>query len=410
MITLEAALACYATTLRPLPAQPLPTLAALHRVLAVPAIAATDLPRFDQSAMDGYALRSGDLAGASAAQPVELPIALDLPARGNDAPAVLPPRSVARILTGAQLPLGADAMIPQERVERVGAALRFTAPYPARRNVRWRGEELQRGATLSEAGQRIGPGLLASLVNADVETVSVRRAPRVRVFVTGDEIRPAGTPLRPGEIHDSNGPLIAALLATWGYDAAPALHLGDDEAGVRAALADAFSSSDLVISTGGASVGDKDYLPAVAESLGARRVFWKVAQKPGKPMLFGVLERADSSQCAMLALPGNPGAVLIGMLLHARTALDVLEGLREPGPHWQPGVLAEGIARDEDRTRLVRMALQFDAGGCARLRPLPHQDSHMLSNLGRADVLVWVEAGPTPVAAGTLLRWLPMPA
>lgn len=409
MITLDTALAAYAQTLKPLPAQAIPTPTALHRVLAAEARAQTDLPRFDQSALDGYALRSADTAGARTDAPVELPVALTLPARGSDRVAVLPERSVARILTGAQLPTGADAMIPQERAERVGDHLRFTAPYPAQRNVRWRGEELQRGAVLALPGQRIGPGLLASLINADVDRVEVRRAPRLRVFVTGDEIRPAGTALRPGEIHDSNGPLIAALLATWGLHADAATHLRDDETTVRLALADAFATCDLVISTGGASVGDKDYLPAVAEALGARRVFWKVAQKPGKPMFFGVVERGDGSRCAMLALPGNPGAVLVGMLLHVRTALDVMAGLREPGPHWQPGVLAADIARDEDRTRLVRMELRHD-DGCARLLPLPHQDSHMLSNLGRADVVAWIDAGPTPVPAGTRLRWLPLPA
>ncbi|GAC1628851.1 MAG: molybdopterin molybdotransferase MoeA [Nevskia sp.] len=409
MTTLEDALAAYARVLRALPAQTRPTLDALGQVLAAEACAGTDLPRFDQSAMDGYALRAADTALASAANPVDLPVRLNLPARGAEAQAVLPPRSAARILTGALLPLGADAVIAQERVERIGDRLRFSAPYPGRRNVRWRGEELRQGARLAGAGQRLGPGLLAALINAEATTVRVHARPRVRVFVTGDEVRPSGTALRLGEIHDSNGPLATSVLKTWGYAPGPAQHLGDDEAEVRAALALAFEDSDLVISTGGASVGDKDYLPGVAESLGARRVFWKVAQKPAKPIFFGLLERADGSQCAMLALPGNPGAVLIGLLLHARAALDVLEGQREPGAHWHRGRLAEAVERDGERTRLVRMQLRLDDSGTAQLLPLPHQDSHMLSNLGRADVLVWIEPGSAPAPGGAARRWTAMP-
>ena len=409
MITLEAALARYILDLQPLPTETISPVSALNRVLAQPVHAETDLPRFDQSAMDGYAFRSADTADATEQAPVLLPITQQLPARGSAEPARLAPGTAARILTGAMLPLGADTMIPQERAERIGDALRFVRPCSARRNIRSRGEELRRGTALAEAGQRIGPGLLASLVNADVESVTAHRQPRIRCFVTGDEIRPAGTPLRHGEIHDSNGPLIGAVLASWGQAVAATQHLGDDEAEVRTALAAAFADSDLVISTGGASVGDKDYLPAVAESLGVRRVFWKVAQKPGKPIFFGVLERGDGSCCAMLALPGNPGAVLIGLLLHVRSALDVLEGQRRPGPRWQTGCLAAAVERDRDRDRLVRMQVGIDAEGRVLLQPLPHQDSHMLSNLGRADALVWIQSGAGTVEAGARLRWLALP-
>ena len=210
MISLETALASFARVLRPLPAESASPLAALNRVLAEDVVAATDLPRFDQSAMDGYAFHSADTAAATAETPVLLPITQQLPARGSAEPPQLTRGTAARILTGAMLPIGADTMIPQERVERVGDALRFVTAHGARRNIRWRGEELRQGTLLAKAGQRIGPGLLASLVNADVETVRLQRAPRIRCFVTGDEIRPAGTPLRHGEIHDSNGPLVGA--------------------------------------------------------------------------------------------------------------------------------------------------------------------------------------------------------
>lgn len=416
MISLEAALAAYPAHLRPLPATSVATIAAHGLVLAEPAFAETDLPRFDQSALDGYALCAADVAAASPAHPVTLPIALHIAAAAQAGTPTLPPQSAARILTGAMMPAGADAMIAQERATRIGDTLQFTAPWPAGRNIRRRAEELSKGTPLAQAGQRIGPGLLASLINAEVSTVRVHPRPRIHVFATGDEIRPAGSRLKPGEIHDSNGPLIAALLRSWGHDAPTIGHLPDDPAAVRAALEKAFAEADLVITAGGASVGDKDYLPATAEALGVRRVFWKVAQKPAKPMFFGIRETPDAAagggtrQTVMLALPGNPGAVLIGMVLHARLVISHLEGQANPDLGWSTAVLAEPVERDSERARLIRMALSHDAGGVARLQPLPNQDSHMLSNLGRADVLVWVEAGAGIVDAGTVLRWIALPA
>lgn len=409
MIALDDALAAYGTEVRPLPVVDLPVAAALGHVLAAAPLAATDLPRFDQSALDGYCFASGDTAGASEQHPVRLPIVQTIAASGHARTPVLAPGSAARIFTGALLPTGADAMQAQERAQRDGDSLVFTRPFPAGRNIRHRAEELARGTPLAEPGSRIGPGLLASLVNAEVATVPVRRRPVVRVFVTGDEVRPAGTVLAPGEIHDSNGPLITALLRARGLDAGPVVHLRDDADTVRAALAQAFAEADLVISAGGASVGDKDFLPAAAEALGLRRVYWKIAQKPAKPMFFGVRDDAGGRRRLMLALPGNPGAVLIGMVLHAARVLDHLEGLATPDLVWTPGVLEHPVERDAERTRLLRMRRHVDAAGVVRLNPLPLQDSHMLSNLGRADVLVRVDTGSEPVPAGAVLGWIALP-
>lgn len=409
MIALEDALAVYARSVRPLPAVELPVLDGLGRVLAEAAQAQTDLPRFDQSALDGYCFATADLATASDEHPVRLPIVQTIAASGHAARPVLARGTAARIFTGAMLPSGADAMQAQERAQRDGDALLFTKPFPTGRNIRRQAEELSKGTVLADAGDRIGPGLLASLVNAEVATVRVHRAPRVRVFVTGDEVRPAGTALKPGEIHDSNGPLIAALLRSHGIDAPPPMHLGDDPAQVRAALEQALAEADLVITAGGASVGDKDFLPAAAESLGVQRLFWKVAQKPAKPLFFGIREDDGGAQRLMMALPGNPGAVLISMVLHVRLVLDHLAGLRRPDLGWIHGVLDHPVERDDERARLIRMRLCHDEHGVARLNPLPMQDSHMLSNLGRADVLVWVEAGSDIVPAGAALRWIALP-
>lgn len=404
MISLEQALAAYTRELRPLPAEEIPVTAALNRVLAGSQTSAADLPRFDQSAMDGYALRAADVAAASSAAPLRLPVAVKLAAGTHEQLPVLPERSAARILTGAPLPPGADTVIPQERVTREGEDLLFTEPYPIHKNIRWRGEELRAGTPLAAAGQRITPGLLASLVNAGVHRLPVFRQPRVRLLVTGDELRPLGTALKPGEIYDSNGPLVQAVFRHWGYPAPEVEQVPDDPERVRDALSRAFASADLVLSAGGASVGDHDFLPGTAEALGVRRVFWKVAQKPAKPLFFGLREGV-----VHLAMPGNPGAVLISLALHARRVLDCLEGVSQPGPYWHAGRLAQTVEQDAQRVRLLRMRLDYADDGSALLQPLPKQDSHMLSNLAAAEVLAWVPAGDGVCASGAVLRWTPLP-
>lgn len=407
MIGIDEALALYARELRPLPVEHIAIGHALDRVLAADVFATTDLPRFDQSAMDGYAFAAASLDGVRVDQPRRLPIARRLAAGAMPGGAALAAGQCARILTGAPVPRGADTVIPQELVTLDGEALLFTETYPVGRNIRHRGEEQTSGTKVAERGMRVTPGLLAAAINAGAGSLAVHRRPRLRILVSGDEVRPAGSALAPGQIPDSNGPLLAAILVRWGYPAPVTEHVGDTLDAVRESLSHAFAESDLVISTGGASVGDRDYLPMAAESLGTRRVLWKVAQKPGKPLYFGVRSEGDR-QGIILALPGNPGAVLIGALLHLRRLLDLLEGVAQPLPLWQSGCLFAPVERDSRRTRLVRMRLEI-LDGTVHLHPLPHQDSHMLSNLSAADVLVRVEAGPTDVPAGTLLPWLALP-
>jgi len=408
MISLEDALAAYAKHLRAMSAETIAIADSANRVLAESVTALTDLPRIDQSAMDGYALRAADIETASADAPLYLPITQQIVAGAHECLRPLAAGTAARILTGAPLPPGADTVIPQERVHRTGDQLVFSEPYAANRNIRWRGEELKAGATIARVGQRITPGLLASLINAGILEVRVHRQPNIRVLITGDEVQPARSKLAPGEIPDSNGPLVCAALQRWGLPAPHVEHIGDTEAAVREALARGLIEADLLITCGGASVGDHDFVVTAAEQVGVQRIFWKVAQKPGKPMFFGLLESAER-QATLMALPGNPGAVLIGLCLHVQRVLELLEGVAHPAPHWAIGVVSEAIEADSQRSRLVRMQMHHDADGLARLLPLPKQDSHMLSNLDCADVLVWIPAVATKIEAGTRLRWMTLP-
>lgn len=394
MISLAEALALYPQHVRPLRTQAVPLQAALGHVLRAPAQARCDLPRFSQSALDGYVL-----TGADAATPCTLAITGQIAAGDTGELRPLQPGECQRILTGARVPPNAGAVVAQERVSVADGRMTLSAALAPGANIRWQGEELREHATLGKTGQRLTPGHLAALAAAGIADVVVTRMPRIRVLVSGDEVQPAGTPLLDGQIWDANGPLVLAWLRAQGYDA-ELRYLGDSREAVAAALEAALTETDLVITTGGVSVGDKDYIIPVAESLKVSRVFWKVAQKPGKPIYFG--QRGDRS---LLGLPGNPGAVLIGLTLHVRCVLDAMEGAGTPGAVFSHGVLQQDVKADATRDCLHRMRLEIGDDGRALLQPLAHQDSHMLSNLASADVLVHLPAQTQAHAAGSIVRW-----
>jgi molybdopterin molybdotransferase len=398
LLPLTDALAKY-ESVGPLPTIELELRHALGRVLAAPGLAAVDLPSFTQSAMDGYAIRGGETRDATATRPVVMPVA-GVAAAGDAVSPPMLPGTAWRILTGAPLPVGADAVARQEIVQRDGNDILLHEPVPPGTAVRHRGEELRRGDVVGAAGKRINAGLLGALAMAGVNSVVVRRAPRVTVLVTGDEVarETDGTPA--GQIHDANGPLITAWLVERGYPPPERIYIPDEPDAVREALAHALDSSDLVVTTGGVSVGDRDYIPSTAQSLGVERVFWKVAQKPGKPLWFG---RRDKSW--LMGMPGNPGAVLVCLAVHAAAVLARLEGEAVSRPAWRIGELAQSVASDAERDRLLRMDIMADDGRL-RLLPLPRQESHMLSNLATASALAWLPRRDKAYAAGELLRYI----
>ncbi|HUP92456.1 MAG TPA: molybdopterin molybdotransferase MoeA [Solimonas sp.] len=396
MIPFDKALAAYPRALAPQEIERVPLAQALHRVLREPLLALDDLPRHSQSALDGYVLTAADAARA----PCPLRLAGEIPAGLTGALPELRDGECLRILTGARVPVNAGAVIAQERTETVDRTIFVREALAPRANIRWQGEERRRGELLAPAGIRLRPGHLSAAAAAGHARLGVSRAPRIAVLVSGDELRPAGTPLEEGQIWDSNGPLVAAWLAARGYTA-QVQSLADSREAVDAALDVALAQHDLVITTGGVSVGDRDYVLPAAEALGVRREFWGVAQKPGKPLYFGTRDGR-----ALLGLPGNPAAVLVGLYLHVRAALDVLEGADAPGARWQRGRLTAPLKADAKRDRLVRMACADDDEGRVLLTPLPHQDSHMLSNLLSADALAHLPARDALFEAGEVVRWV----
>ena len=400
MITIDQASAHYAERLRPLPTETCGVSDALGRVLAAAPTAATDLPPFDQSAVDGYALRHADVAAATADLPVGLPLRGEV-AAGAASPPALQPGTALRIFTGGPLPAGADTIARQEIVDRNGDRIALAAPLPVGADLRRRGEELTHGATLATPGTRVTPGVVAALSMAGVATVTVHRRPRIALLVSGDEVARPGVALQPGQIHDANGPLLQAWCRARDGVAPDVTFIDDTLAAVEAALAQALDRADLVLTTGGVSVGDRDFIREAAARLGVEEVFWRVRQKPGMPLYFGV--RGAS---AILGLPGNPGAVMVGLHLHAERALSCLEGSGAGRPHWRMGRLAAAVRGDRARELLMRMRVSHDDQGVAQLSPLGRQASHMLSNLTEANALVRIDR--ETLDAGRVVPWLPL--
>jgi molybdopterin molybdotransferase len=254
---------------------------------------------------------------------------------------------------------------------------------------------------LFDAGRRLNAGHVAMLAMAGVAQVAVRRAPRIRVLVSGDEVIDVGRELRPGEVYNANGPLISGWMAQAGYTNVSVEPVADTERATGDALSRAFAEADLVLSTGGVSVGDRDLIVPCAETLGAQRVLWKVAQKPGKPLYI-----ARHGGALLMGLPGNPASVLVNLVSFVRRALDRLEGVAEPGPRIGTGVLVTGVRPDPERESWVRVRIEADPRGMTRVHPQPNQASHMLSNLAAADRLAWVAASSSPLPAGSVVRWI----
>lgn len=384
MISVDEALARVIAAAKPLGIETLPLAAARGRVLAATAHAQHPLPLFTQSAVDGYAVRQADLA----VLPCTLPLAAPIAARAQAAHPVLAPGMAARILTGGLLPLGADTVVRQERTTRSEHSVTVLEDVATGTDIRTIGEEMPAGSIVASTGQVVTPGLIGALALAGVPQVAVWKLPRIVVLVSGDEVVRDGGPLQLGQVPDANGPLLQAYLSEWGMPPLRIEPVADTADAVRAAMARAFADADLVLTTGGVSVGDHDYIPSVAESLGAERLLWKVAQKPGMPLYV-----AQRKGVLLFGLPGNPASVLVNLMVYVRAALDAMQQ-RDPAQRWQPVTLTEAPRADREKTLWLRACAE-ESGA---MKVLGGQASHMLGNLAQATALLRVP----PMAASPI--------
>src|ERR1044071_5514947 len=359
MFELEDARRRILSLVRPLGLETVPIRQALGRATGMAACATVDLPVFDNSAMDGYAVRAADLAGAAADHPSVLRLIGKAAAGALFEDAVVS-GSCVRVFTGSPLPRGADAVVMQEDTRPDPTEpdrILVLDPVKPWENVRLQGEEVKRGTTLVEAGTRLSAGRIALLAAAGVGDLSVARRPRVSVLATGGGLVGGGAGLPPpGKIYESTRAMLAAL--TQGVGACPEILplVPDTMEATRAALQQALAKGDAVVTSGGVSVGEYDLVRTAFENLGGEVAFWKVAIRPGKPFLFG---QADGK--LLFGLPGNPVSALVTFVLLVRPALAAMQGAVELDLPRTPCVLAEPLANRGDRRHFMRVILE-DAG------------------------------------------------
>jgi molybdopterin molybdotransferase len=432
LLSVEAALEAVLSSVEPLDPRAVRIGAdALGLVLAGPVSAATDLPPWDNSAMDGYAIRAADVATAAETGPTRLSIVGEV-AAGAIPTAEVVPGTAIRIATGAPIPAGADAVVPVEATTPIGAdglegprgrvasgplPVACLVHQPALRggHIRRRGSDLRAGDRLLTAGTVMTPAAIALAAGAGVPTVDVHPRPRVAVLATGDEVRAPGRPLEPAGIPDANGPALAALVAATGGIPVPLGIAPDRLDEVEAALRKGLAEADAVIVSGGVSVGPYDVVKVAFEAVGHVDL-WRVAVQPGKPFAFGAAVAPDGRRVPLFGLPGNPVSGFVVFDLFVRPALARLAGRSSgPGP-LDRGVLVEATSKSRGRRAYLRVVAERDADGTPShdaegrvlVRLAGGQGSHVLSALAAAEALAVVPETYGDVPAGTAvgLRWL----
>jgi molybdopterin molybdotransferase len=384
----------------PLPAEAVPLFEAVGRHLAEPLRASRDEPAFDNSAMDGYAVRAADVAGADDDAPLSLPVVGESRA-GGGIPSALAPASAMRIFTGAAMPEGADAVVIQEDTARDGDVVHVRFASPVGHHVRARGNDARAGDELMERGARVTPGAVGLFASQGQAEARVHRRPVVAILSTGDELRELGETLAPGMIYDSNRHMLAALVSAAGATPRLMPKVSDDVASLATAL-EAADDADVVLTTGGVSVGDHDHVRPALERLGLTIDLFKVRIKPGKPLTF-----AQRARGIFVGLPGNPASALVTFTVFVRPALRLMLGDPAPFPDSHPVRLAHDHRRKPGRPELARaIVTRGPEGPVATL--FPRQGSANLRALGTANALLLLPREQREFSAGETLLALPL--
>ena len=393
LLSLEEALERILEQVKPLGPEVVPLAAGAGRVVFEDARAVVDLPPFASSAMDGFAVRSEDTPGRL---PIVTRIAAGVPARRP-----LEAGEAMAIATGGVVPAGADSVIPIEYVVESDNDVEILESVVQGDNVRPRGGDVAAGDVVVPSGARLRAPQIGALAAAGLDHVVVGRRPAIAVLATGTELRRPGEPLGPGEVYEANGVLLATAFAAAGADVEVLPVVADDEATHREALERGLAA-DVLVTSGGVSVGPHDLVRRILGELGVEEVFWGVAVKPGKPLAFGV-----RGSTLVFGLPGNPVSSLVGAAVFVRPALLALQGASVPGPVFFEGRLAASVRRNAHRDEFLRARSVASENGVL-LDPVRGQESHMIARAAAADALVLAPRGEGELAAGERVRYLPL--
>jgi molybdopterin molybdotransferase len=391
LLSLSEAQARVLAAVTPLDTEVVPLEEAAGRVTAEAVRAAVDLPPFPSSAMDGFAVRAADLPGTLAV--------VDDIAAGSPAGRALAAGEAMAISTGGVVPEGADAVVPIENVVQTENGVEIADPVVAGAHVRPRGGDVGAGVVVADAGVVLGATQLGALAAAGIPEVRCARRPRVAVLATGSELVPPGQPLAPGQVYEANALMLATALERAGAVVERLPAVADDEQAHRDAIAHGLEA-DVLVTSGGVSVGPHDLVRSIESELGVEEVFWQIAVKPGKPVSFGV-----RGTTLVFGLPGNPVSSLVGCELLVKPAVRVLQGVADPAPRFERGRLAAPLRRNAARDELVRARTHAGDDGIV-LEPLTGQESHMIVRAASADALVHIASGDGEVAAGAFVPFL----
>lgn len=371
---------------------------AVARVLAADVVAEVLLPPWDNSAMDGYAVRAEDVRKV----PLRLPVVGEMAAGMAPGAVAIQASTCAKVMTGAPLPDGADAVVPYEWTDRGETeVLILERPRPGNA-VRRAGEDLSPGDRILPAGHRLRPTDLAPLAASGLATVKVSKRPRVALITTGDEIRPPGSRLGPGQIYDTAGPAIEAMIAGAGGEVTLRRRVGDDPHLVEQVLGEAAAAAEFVVTVGGVSVGDHDHVRATVERLGQLRL-WRVAMRPGRPIAFGELHGS-----IFLGLPGNPVSATVTFILFGSCCLLAMQGATDPAPVTQSAELLEAVDKPEGLETFHRAVVRPRPGQLPGVRLAGSQSSGATLSLARADALLALPARGARLEQGTVVEMIPL--
>jgi molybdopterin molybdotransferase len=373
----------------PLPAEPVAISDALGRVLAEDVASADAVPGFDSSAMDGYAVRAADLAGA----PISLAVVAESRA-GHPAQRALQVGEAFAISTGAMVPAGADSVVRVEDTEGSEGEVTINVVPKVGANIRRAGEDIEAGETVIRAGTEIDAAVAGVIASIGIGEVACARRPRVTVLTTGDELREPGTPLEPGTIRNSNAYTLRGLIDAAGAELIESRIVPDDRDATRQMLDEALAG-DVVVVSGGVSVGEHDHVRPALDALGVEQVFWGVALRPGKPTYFGV--RGDT---LAFGLPGNPVSAMVTFDLFARPALRALLGAQDRPRPRATAILDEDYAKQPGRAHVIRCRLELRDDGW-HARPTKDQGSHVLTSMLDADAYAIAPTDSGDLPAGS---------